>query len=1342
MIITERFSKSGPIVVVIIMVCSVFAFYGQSIQPSQQTYTYNIRDSIQSPTTSSITDLPQGGEWNDTFSSGAKIASQQGIEITNDNAQIPHLIQFDNFVGADNAQPNPFLWSINGIGTDAFDFADVQDQQFRIALTLSGNPESLGLTTSNPLNSNSYYVDANFTVLDVANEDANITISDPLGAPLATVVIASGSSQAKVLTQQSSIYTIRGTSTPFFSAGTEYHYHAIITPTSFQVIIKRSNDLSTMWDSGSIGMDSLSHENFVTFSSSGTSGTGDTRFDNITIENTLTNGWLKSEDIVIPTNNNWDVLFIDKTELTGTTLNVTIYDANTDTPLTGFITLITDGEVDISGIISASVPAIYLNATLQGTGTESSILHFWGVSWSLPGVWRDTYFSGSKVSDSGLTRIKEGNVTLSPDPSSWTKYGGSPVLQIGTSSWDDHRLSFPCVIRMGSVYKMWYAASPSMTSLYEIGYATSTDGISWTKYSGNPVLVDGPTGSWDDIYVTVPRVIYDDGIYKMWYAGNDGTNSETGYATSTDGINWIKNADNPIFVNNGPSWESAGVGISCMINEKGWYNFWYGGGNGAVSRTGYAKSLTGFDFNRNPTFVLDVGPSGTWDDVWAAQASVARYDDDYEMIYSGWSGSVQEIGHATSTNGINWNKDAANPILQRGPASFDNDALGHPWIIEDESTFMMYYIGVASAFPKHYEIGLATTDFQSPTTLTSSGITIPSLSYAHILDVDKIVPSGTTFNVTVLNGANDQPITGYIGLTNSKIDLSNINPLTYPALKLQATLSSTGTETPILRNWSLNFTPDERPRVDDLTPSSAQVYRTDTIILTGNCSDKEELENDLIVDFSYKSPSDLTWQVSYLSDLKYENDYWRMNFTPPSTAELGLYTINISCQDMFGLLNKTIFTAAIQVLNNVPTTDDIDVSASGVYRTESVLISINGSDIEDIESDFVCTIETKSPNGQWTTLTSPQYMTTFWRTTFEPDKTAELGQYEFRAKMMDLDGNESEWYENGPALSVLNNIPIIEQPDPERSFVYRTNQINITFVPSDIEDGIEYLDIALQYKAPGENWEVLNTEWLNDQWHGSFTPEATAILGGYSLRAKVTDNDTGESYWIMNNNCFEVLNNIPGAPEIDIYPPEPRTGNDLNAIFTKNAIDTEGGQLDYSYQWYRNGEYQSSLTTKLVSADLTTKGDVWKCEVQVFDGVDWSTISVDEVTIRNTVPDVISPPEIIEINEDESDWNTIKLMDIFQDADEDPLTFREEGAEHLAIEIFQSNGTVIIRPEENWFGSEDIIFIANDTEAENSTTIKIDVLSVNDPPVMTAIGPGDPRLVDIEQLSEHHTDSY
>jgi len=62
------------------------------------------------------------------------------------------------------------------------------------------------------------------------------------------------------------------------------------------------------------------------------------------------------------------------------------------------------------------------------------------------------------------------------------------------------------------------------------------------------------------------------------------------------------------------------------------------------------------------------------------------------------------------------------------------------------------------------------------------------------------------------------------------------------------------------------------------------------------------------------------------------------------------------------------------------------------------------------------------------------------------------------------------------------------------------------------------------------------------------------------------------------------------------------------------------------------------------------------------------------------------------------------------------LRFRCTGQEHFEVTIFQDNGTVILKPEQDWSGRETLKFYASDGSTEISDKVTITVLPVNDPP--------------------------
>jgi len=128
----------------------------------------------------------------------------------------------------------------------------------------------------------------------------------------------------------------------------------------------------------------------------------------------------------------------------------------------------------------------------------------------------------------------------STDGNTWTKVGS--VLERGASgAWDDNFVHHPCVIKNGSTYYMFYAgAKATSPNTYKIGLATSPDGINWTKHANNPLISVGLSGEFDDYYIRPSIPVLINGLWYMWYWAYDGANNSIGLAYSEDLITWYK----------------------------------------------------------------------------------------------------------------------------------------------------------------------------------------------------------------------------------------------------------------------------------------------------------------------------------------------------------------------------------------------------------------------------------------------------------------------------------------------------------------------------------------------------------------------------------------------------------------------------------------------------------------------------------------------------------------------------------------------------------------------------------------------------------------------------------
>jgi len=313
----------------------------------------------------------------------------------------------------------------------------------------------------------------------------------------------------------------------------------------------------------------------------------------------------------------------------------------------------------------------------------------------------------------------------SPDGINWTKYAGNPVLTAEpVDGWNEKTVYEPNVIFVDSLFHMWYTSSndPLLPGPIHIHHATSADGLTWSKdMDHNPVLSPGPVGSWDYKWVDSHCIIRVDTVYHMWYAGCNLNGVRIGHATSADGINWLKDVNNPVLTFDAlGSWEypkSEGrVEGPNVIYDGSKFHMWYIGGNHSAWKVGYATSDDGVTWLKNENNpVLKTGTAGSWDDEWVGFVSVLWDSESsiYKMWYSGsgdylfnhkpWDLTGQ-IGYATSADGFTWTKDIINnPIITEIGADYSSD------LPENFQLFQNYPNPFNPVTTINYELGI--TDY-------------------------------------------------------------------------------------------------------------------------------------------------------------------------------------------------------------------------------------------------------------------------------------------------------------------------------------------------------------------------------------------------------------------------------------------------------------------------------------------------------------------------------------------------------------------------------------------------------------------------------------------------------
>jgi len=215
-------------------------------------------------------------------------------------------------------------------------------------------------------------------------------------------------------------------------------------------------------------------------------------------------------------------------------------------------------------------------------------------------------------------------------------------------------------------------------------------------------------------------------------------------------------------------------------------------------------------------------------------------------------------------------------------------------------------------------------------------------------------------------------------------------------------------------------------------------------------------------------------------------------------------------------------------------------------------------------------------------------------------------------------------------------------------------------------------------------------------------------------------------------HIFDVINNIPTMPGINITPSNPTTKDEIICRIDTISIDVDSDPTDsitYTFQWYKNGLLQNDFTKNdtvmlisFIPSNKTKRGDIWECLVTPFDTIEEGDVGEDEIIIKNSIPRVKEPIPPFNVEEDYSEPLTVNLFDVFTDDDDDELKFSIRTKNNNGLIINEQNETAVITLKPNWCGNEVITFIANDTSSEINHTVELIARPVNDPPVLNKIG--------------------
>ena len=289
--------------------------------------------------------------------------------------------------------------------------------------------------------------------------------------------------------------------------------------------------------------------------------------------------------------------------------------------------------------------------------------------------------------------------------SSWNLFDRPVITRGNPGEMDSHQVVDPHVVEIDGEYYCYYGMSDH--SNLRIGLAKSRNLVEWAKYG---VVLDTTKTGIEKVGVVTPYVIEVGNEYWMYYHSYDGEHDRGCVATSRDGISWAKHSGNPIVDVVPGTFYSRRIDPEVVFyepDEEPPFRMIFGAYDDVEFRCGYAESQDGtrWSINSHPVFVK--GQAGGWDGVHAYPVHGIRIDDVYYLFYQGYDGKNWRIGIAYSKDLSTWTRCVNNPIV--GLGSWNTVSAENSCLIKVGNNFAGLFCGALTGsgiYPSAYDIGL------------------------------------------------------------------------------------------------------------------------------------------------------------------------------------------------------------------------------------------------------------------------------------------------------------------------------------------------------------------------------------------------------------------------------------------------------------------------------------------------------------------------------------------------------------------------------------------------------------------------------------------------------------
>ena len=270
-------------------------------------------------------------------------------------------------------------------------------------------------------------------------------------------------------------------------------------------------------------------------------------------------------------------------------------------------------------------------------------------------VWLGWIWCAATIALSGARLAAWQGDLFPPELVSFAPEPVEPVFQgAGAGQWDQHIRERGWILREGDLYRMWYTGYDDAHRAMKLGYATSKDGVHWTRHAKNPI--------YDAHWVEDMMVVRQGDTYYMFA---EGERDRAQLLTSPDGITWTRVGQLDVRKKNGQPIDPGPYGTPTAWLEDGvWYLFYERRDLGIWLAT--SRDLAVWT-NVQDEPVIPLGPE-EYDREQVALNQIVKHQGRYYAYYHGagpvrggrrlWCTSV-----ATSRDLVHWEKYPQNPLF-------------------------------------------------------------------------------------------------------------------------------------------------------------------------------------------------------------------------------------------------------------------------------------------------------------------------------------------------------------------------------------------------------------------------------------------------------------------------------------------------------------------------------------------------------------------------------------------------------------------------------------------------------------------------------------------------------